>query len=244
MDLETDISARDAMKFNVEIRDAVDAAILSRRSVRQFLPTPIPLETVMEILDIAARSPSGHNTQAWRVHLLQGNAKDALTSRILTEFEEPDALVKHRPEFDSYPAEWVNPYIERRRKVGRDMYTLLGIARGDTRGMHAQLARNFAFFGAPVGFIFTLQKVMIPGSAMDLGMFLQSIMIAARARGIATCPQAAFATFHRVIVDQLGIESDHVVMCGMSMGYEDISAIVNKVVTDRVPASSFTRLHH
>ena len=222
---------------------AVDATIRARRSVRQFLPDPIPIATVLEILEVAAWSPSGHNTQAWQVHVLSGEALQAFSARLLTEFAQPDAETRLRPEFDSYPAEWVSPYIDRRRKVGRDMYTLLGIERGDKEGMQGQLARNYAFFGAPVGLIFTLQRVMVPGSVMDLGMFMQSIMLAARARGIDTCPQAAFAPFHRSISEQLGLAEDQVVICGMSMGRADASAAVNSVSTQREPAASFTVVH-
>lgn len=231
------------MSETYSIGETVDAAILSRRSVRQFLPDPISLDMVMEILDLAARSPSGHNTQAWNVHVLTGGTLHSLSTRILQEFVRPDVLSRLKPEFDSYPSEWVSPYIDRRRKVGKDMYTLLGVARGDKEGMQEQLVRNYTFFDAPVGLIFTLQRIMIPGSVMDLGMFLQSIMLAARARGIDTCTQAAFAPFHRLIADELTIPVDQVVICGMSMGRADSAAVVNRVVTHREPATSFTRIH-
>jgi nitroreductase len=231
------------MSHAVDSNTPVDAAIRSRRSVRQFLPAPIAVATVMEILDVAARSPSGHNTQAWHVHVLTGRSLRAMSARILAEFAQPDALTRLEPEFDSYPSEWVSPYIDRRRKVGKDMYTLLGIERGDKDRMHGQLARNYTFFGAPVGLIFTLQRIMVPGSVMDLGMFLQSIMLAARARGLDTCAQAAFAPFHRSIAAELAIPSDQVVICGMSMGHADEAAAVNRVVTQREPAASFTVVH-
>jgi nitroreductase len=228
---------------HVLVRAAVDLTIASRRSIRKFLERAVSRQTVLEILDIAARSPSGHNAQAWNVHVLMGDPLRALSDAILAQLDDPEMPAKHRPEFDSYPAEWISPYIERRRRVGKDMYTLLGIPRGDTAGMRAQLARNYRFFDAPVGLIFTLQRVMVPGSVLDLGMFMQSAMLAARARGIDTCPQAAFAPFHSVIAEQLSLPADQVVICGMSLGHADHAAAVNQVVTHREPASSFTTIH-
>jgi len=224
-------------------REAVDVAIRTRRSVRQFLATPVALDTVMEILDVAARAPSGHNTQAWRVHVLTGASLRTLSDALLALVRDPEAMASLRPEFDAYPAQWVPPYIDRRRQVGKDMYTLLGIPRGDSAGMQAQLARNYAFFGAPIGLIFTVQRVMLPGSAMDLGMFLQSLMLAARVRGLDTCPQAAFSPFHRVIARQLGLDDEQVVLCGMSLGHADPDAAINRLRTPREPAASFTAIH-
>jgi nitroreductase len=223
-------------------QSAIDDVITQRRSVREFSPGPIALKTVMEILDVAARSPSGHNTQAWNVHVLVDGALRRLSQSILERLEVTGSM-PDQPEFDAYPSEWISPYIDRRRKVGKDMYTLLGIARGDTEGMRTQLFKNYTFFGAPVGLIFTLPRIMVPGSVLDLGMFMQSVMLAALARGISTCPQAAFAPFHRIICEQLGLPRDQVVVCGMSMGYADASAPVNQVVTHREPASSFSFVH-
>lgn len=222
---------------------AVDQTIVSRRSIRQFLPNPIPQQMVMEMLDVAARSPSGHNSQAWNVHVLTGNALRNLSELILAQVHDPAMAANNRPEFDSYPAQWISPYIERRRQVGKDMYTLLGIPRGDAVGMEAQLEKNYRFFDAPVGLIFTLQRIMVPGSVLDLGMFMQTVMLAARARGLDTCPQAAFAPFQRIISEQLSLAPDQVVICGMSLGYADHDAAVNKVVTHRAAASSFTTIH-
>jgi nitroreductase len=231
------------MNSNDTLRAAIDQTIVSRRSIRQFLPDEVPRQTVLDILDVAARSPSGHNAQAWNVHMLTGKALRDLSDSILAQVDDPELLANNRPEFDSYPTEWISPYIDRRRKVGRDMYTLLGIPRGDAAGMRAQLAQNYRFFGAPVGLIFTLQRIMVPGSVLDLGMFMQSVMLAARARGVDTCPQAAFAPFHRLISTQLSLPADQIVICGMSLGYADNNAAVNKVVTHREPASSFTMIH-
>lgn len=222
---------------------AVDQTIVSRRSVRQYLAREVPRADVLDILEVAARSPSGHNAQAWNVHVLTGQALSRLSDSILAQFDDPDLLANHLPEFDSYPSEWISPYIERRRRLGKDMYTLLGIPRGDAAGMRAQLAKNYRFFDAPVGLIFTLQRIMLPGSVLDLGMFMQSVMLAARARGVDTCPQAAFAPFHRLISKELALPDDQIVICGMSLGYADNDAAVNRVVTHREPAASFTTIH-
>ncbi|KHL05937.1 UNVERIFIED_CONTAM: nitrobenzoate reductase, partial [Mumia flava] len=136
---------------------------------------------------------------------------------------------------------WIDPYQSRRRKVGWDLYSLLGIGRADKERMHAQHARNFRFFDAPVGIIFTIDRVMEQGSWLDYGMFLEAVMVAARARGIDTCPQAAFTQFHRIIAEQLGLTDDEMVVCGMSMGYANRAAIENTLVTERAPVSEFTR---
>lgn len=227
----------------VNARAIVDRTIASRRSIRQFLPTPLAREAVLELLDLAARAPSGHNTQAWKVHVLTGDALHGLTAKLYAAFDDPDVLEKHRPEFDSYPAEWVSPYIDRRRRVGKDLYSQLGIERGDAVRMREQLLKNYAFFDAPVGLIFTLPRVMVPGSVLDLGMFMHGVMIAARARGLDTCPQAAFATFHRIIAEHLAFDEGEVVICGMSLGHADESAAANRVVTHREPAATFAVVH-
>jgi nitroreductase len=231
------------MRDSATVREAVDRTIVTRRSVRQFIPDAVPEQTVLDILDVAARAPSGHNTQAWNVHVLTGRSLRTLSDRILAQVDDPDMLANNLPEFDSYPSEWVSPYIDRRRQVGKDMYTLLGIPRGDVPGMRAQLAKNYRFFDAPVGLIFTLPRIMVPGSVLDLGMFMQSVMLAARARGVDTCPQAAFAPFNRLISEQLALPPDHIVICGMSLGYADNDAAVNQVITHRESASSFTTIH-
>jgi nitroreductase len=222
---------------------AVDAAITSRRSLRAFLPTPVPRETVADILRVAARAPSGTNTQPWRVHVLTGAAKAELTRRILAAYDDPAERATHREEYAYYPTEWASPYIDRRRKVGWDLYGLLGIAKTDKARMHAQHGRNYRSFDAPVGLIFTIDRIMQQGSWMDYGMFLQNIMIAARARGLDTCPQAAFTQFHRIIEEQLGIPGSEMVVCGMSLGHADTAAVENTLVTEREPVEGFARFH-
>jgi nitroreductase len=218
---------------------AVDAAITSRRSVRAFLPTPVPRETVEAILAVAARAPSGTNTQPWRVHVLTGTARETLSRRILAAYDDPAERARHTEEYAYYPTEWRSPYVDRRRKVGWDLYALLGIGKADKARMHAQHGRNYRFFDAPVGLIFTIDRVMQQGSWLDYGMFLQNVMVAARARGLDTCPQAAFTQYHRVIAEVLELPAHEMVVCGMSLGHADPAAPENTLVTEREPVAGF-----
>ena len=220
---------------------AVDAAITSRRSIRAFLPDPVAREDIEAILEVAARAPSGTNTQPWRVYVLTGNAKARLSEAVLAAYRDPEQARLHTEEYNYYPREWVSPFIDRRRKVGWDLYALLGLTRDNKAGMAAQHGRNFRFFDAPVGLIFTIDRVMEQGSWLDYGMFLQNIMVAARGRGLDTCPQAAFTQFHRIIAEQLQLPSNEMVVCGMALGIADTSRIENTLVTEREPASSFAR---
>ncbi|MDO9405573.1 MAG: nitroreductase [Polaromonas sp.] len=225
------------------LRDAVDWAIVSRRSIRAFLPTPVPQATVESILDIARHSASGVNTQPWRVHVVMGAAKQRVSDAILKTFDNQAAFEKLREPYAYYPRQWTSPYLERKRKVGWDLYGLLGIPKGDKARMHAQHARNYSFFGAPVGLFFTMDRVMESGSFIDYGMFLQSIMVAARARGLDTCPQVAFTALHHIIQAELAIPESEMLVCGMSLGYGDPSRIENSLVSEREPVRSFTRFH-
>ena len=229
------------MTTSPETIAAVDAAITSRRSLRAFLPTPVPRQTIEDILAVASRAASGTNTQPWKVYVLTGEAKASLSRRVVDIYNDPAALATHREEYDYYPTEWISPYIDRRRKVGWDLYGLLGIAKTDKARMHAQHRRNYEFFGAPVGLMFTIDRVMRQGSWLDYGMFLQSVMVAARARGLDTCPQAAFLQFHRVILEHVGAPASDTLVCGMSLGHADPAAVENSLVTERAPVAEFAR---
>ena len=222
-------------------QQAVDAAITSRRSIRAFLPTPVAREDIEAILAVAARAPSGTNTQPWKVYVLQGGAKERLSAAILDAYQDPEQARRHTEEYHYYPREWISPFIERRRKVGWDLYALLGLTREDKAGMAAQHGRNYRFFDAPVGLVFTIDRVMQQGSWLDYGMFLQNIMVAARGRGLDTCPQAAFTQFHRIIAAQLDLPAGEMVVCGMALGVADPDRIENSLVTEREPLSTFTR---
>jgi nitroreductase len=221
----------------------VDEAITSRRSMRAYLPTPVPRETIEDILRVASRAPSGTNTQPWKVHVLTGEPLRGLIERLRAAYDDPAEAQLHEQEYAYYPHEWVSPYIDRRRKVGWDLYGLLGIAKGDKLRMHEQHGRNYEFFDAPVGLMFTIDRVMERGSWLDYGMFLQNVMVAARARGLDTCPQAAFTQFHRIILDHLGAPPQEMLVCGMSLGQADPQAVENTLVTERAPVHEFTRFH-
>jgi nitroreductase len=219
----------------------VDAAIITRRSLRAFLPTPVPREAIQDILAVASRAPSGTNTQPWHVYVLTGEAKMQLSKKIIAAYDDPVERAKHTDEYAYYPTEWKSPFIDRRRKVGWDLYGLLGIAKTDKQRMHAQHSRNYEFFGAPVGLMFTIDRTMQQGSWLDYGMFLQSVMVAARGRGLDTCPQAAFMQFHRIINAHIGAPDNQQLVCGMSLGYADPDAIENTLVTEREPVHGFVR---
>jgi nitroreductase len=220
---------------------AVDATMHGRRSVRAFLPQPVPRETLDALLNVAARAPSGTNTQPWKVYVLTGAAKRKLSDEIVAAYNDPVQRAQHTEPYVYYPTQWESPYIDRRRKVGWDLYGLLNIGKTDKERMQAQHARNYNFFDAPVGLIFTIGKVMQQGSWLDYGMFVQNVMLAARARGLDTCPQAAFTQFHRIISRHIGAGEDETVVMGMSLGYADPQAVENTLVTERESAAGFTR---
>lgn len=216
---------------------AVDEALTSRRSVRAFLPTPVPENIIREILTVAARAPSGTNMQPWKVYVVSGDKKQELADAILGSGVRPEKIAWD--EYKYYPDQFFEPYLTRRRTVGFALYSLLGIGRRDVERMRAQHDRNFTFFDAPVGLIFTIDRRLNVGSWLDYGMFLQSIMIAARGRGLHTCPQAAFAPYHRQIRPLLGLADEEVVVCGMALGYEDESKPENQLRSDRAPLEEF-----
>ena len=222
-------------------QEIVDAAITSRHSIRAFLPDPVAREDIERILEVAARAPSGTNTQPWKVHVLTGASKSALSDAILAAHNDPAEAARHSEEYAYYPREWVAPYIDRRRKVGWDLYALLGLTRDNKAGMHAQHGRNYRFFVAPVGLIFTIDRILEKGSWLDYGMFLQNIMVAARGRGLATCPQAAFTQYHKIIEQQLALPAGEMVVCGMALGFADPAKIENTLITERDPVAQFAQ---
>ena len=227
-----------------ETLNAVDAAIHSRMSVRAFLPRVVPRETLEQLLAIASRAPSGTNTQPWKVYVLQGDSRDSLVGKVCAAHDairaNPELAAQYKEEYDYYPEKWVSPYIDRRRENGWGLYGLLGIGKGDKDKMHAQHQRNYQFFDAPVGLMFTLDRVMGRGSLVDYGMFMQNIMVAARGHGLHTCPQAAWNGFAKIILPHIGAGDDEMLVCGMALGYADESALVNTFRTPRVGVQAFT----
>jgi nitroreductase len=223
---------------------AVDHAITSRMSARAFTQQAVSRELITEILQVSSRAPSGTNTQPWKVYVLQGETRDALVDKVCAAHEamraDPEVAKQYTEQYDYYPEKWVSPYIDRRRENGWSLYGLLGIGKADKDRMHEQQQRNFKFFDAPVGLMFTIDPIMGRGSLLDYGMFIQNIMLAARARGLHTCPQAAWNGFHSIILPHIGAGEGEMMVCGMSLGYADESDKVNTLVTPRVPASEFT----
>ena len=218
--------------FNDAERAAIERAIEGRRSVRAYLDRPVPQETVARILEIASRAPSGTNMQPWRVHVVAGGAKDRLSKAIHGHFTSGGLRAS---EYKYYPDQFFEPYLSRRREVGFALYGALGIGRRDVARMRAQHDRNFTFFDAPVGLLFTIDRRLEMGSWLDFGMFLENIMIAARGHGLHTCAQAAFAPYHRQIRPILGMNDSEVLVCGMALGYEDTSKPENELRTNRAP---------
>jgi len=222
----------------------VDAAITSRMSARAFTSQPVARDLIEQILQVASRAPSGTNCQPWKVYVLQGASRNALVDQVCATHDamraDPALAAEYTEEYDYYPQKWVSPYIDRRRENGWGLYGLLGIGKADKDKMHAQHQRNYRFFDAPVGLMFTVDRVMGRGSLVDYGAFLQSIMVSARGHGLHTCPQAAWNSFSKIILPHVGAGPDEMLVCGMALGYADASDVVNTFHTPRVPVQDFT----
>jgi len=215
--------------------DVLDA-ILQRKSIRAFKPDPVPRETLEKILEISQRAPSGTNTQPWHVYLCVGDIKQAITGDVLELARLGQA--KGYEEYDYYPATWKDVHRDRRRGVGWSLYGLLGIVKGDREGAARQMARNFKFFDAPVGLFVTTDAYLARGNWADAGMYIQTIMLAAKGFGLDTCPQAAWISYQEPLFRHLGIPDDQVLISGMSIGYADPDAIENTLVSDREPVEN------
>lgn len=217
-------------------------ALATRRSIRAFRhDAPVDRAMIEQILALAARAPSGSNIQPWKVHVVTGAARDRLSARVMQAHESGGG--GHEEEYAYYPGEWVEPYLSRRRRLGKDLYALTGVARGDVAAMARQLGRNFLFFDAPVGLVVCIDRRLELGSWLDLGTFLMGIMVAARGFGLHTCPQQAFARYHRIIRSELVIPEAEYVVCGMAIGYAQDEARENRLVTERAPLHEFATFH-
>lgn len=222
------------MTASLSARDA----ILTRHSVRAFLPTPVPRGQVEEILTLASRSASGSNIQPWKVRVIAG-AKRLAVSKAIHAALDRDGDEAHKREWNYYPVTWREPFLARRRKIGWDLYGLMGIKKGDFEATEKQRRRNYDFFDAPVGLIFTLDEDLEIGSWLDLGIYIGAVMIAARGMGLDTCPQAALANVHAVLRSEMDIPANEIVVCGMALGHANPNAPENRLVTERAPASEF-----
>ncbi len=232
------------VKIRIADPSSVDAAIVSRFSARAYLDKPIARSLLEDLLGVARRAASGTNTQPWKVYVLTGATRDSLVDKVCTAHDalraDPSLAAKYPEAYDYYPEKWISPYIDRRRACGFGLYGLLGIGKSDKDQMHEQHQQNYKFFGAPVGLMFTIDKVMGRGSLLDYGIFLQNIMIAARARGLHTCPQAAWNNFANIILPHIGAGDSEMIVCGMALGYADEDALINTYATERESVSSFT----
>ena len=220
-------------------------AITSRMSVRAFTQDVVSKKSILNLLNISARAPSGTNTQPWKVYVLEGVALKDLCEKVCEAYDSiaanPELAKEYQPAYEYYPAKWFSPYIDRRRENGWGLYGLLGITKGDKDKMHAQHRKNFEAFGAPVCLFFTIDKELGRGSMLDYGMFLQNIMVAARGEGLDTWPQAAWNDYAKIILPAIGAQENEMLVCGMALGYADKSALVNTFHTPRVAAEDFTK---
>jgi len=223
----------------VESSPTVSDAIATRRSVRAFLPDPVPEETVREMVALASRAASGGNLQPWKLYVLAGAAREELLRAI--EERSAEKPFGDGPEYDIYPKDLTEPYVTRRGAVAHEMYALVGIARDDHAGRAAQMRRNFAFFGAPVGMFLTIDRQMGRPQFCDLGIFLQSLMLLARERGLHTCPQEAWSLWGATIREVVGVPDEELVFCGLSLGYAAPGEPINRLHTDRAPLEDFAR---
>ena len=224
---------------------AIDAVITSRMSVRAFVERPVGEGILAELLQCAAAACRAADHPVCKVHVLQGRSRASLSDKACAAHDaarhDPALAHQYREQYDYYPQTWVSPFIERRRENGWGLYGLLSIGKGDKDRMHAQHQRNYLFFGAPVGLVFTMKQSLDANCVLRCGMFVQSVMLAARARGLDTCPHAAWNVFASIVLPHVGAAPGHFLVCCMSLGYADRSAPVNAYVTPRLPVSEFAR---
>ena len=216
----------------------VSEALITRKSTRAFLPKPVDKAVINRILSAARHAPSGTNTQPWQVAVVTGEKKQQLCQELENTFR---SKVERKMDYHYYPEEWVDPYKSRRRACGLQMYSTLNITREDKQRQLDQWAANYRAFDAPVMLLFFMDGIMETGSFLDYGLFLQSIMLMAVEEGLATCPQAALGEFPAIVKSSLGYPEDSILLCGMSLGYEDKEALVNSYRTPREEVETFTR---
>ena len=230
--------------MNPEQVQLVDDAIRSRHSVRAFLSTPVDAQIIKDILEVACRAPSGTNTQPWKVYVVTDKKRDEMVDRVckaqLEIYNHPEKAAEYQETFPYYPEKWISPFIDRRRENGWGLYGLLNIQTGEKEKMAAQQLRNYQLFDAPVGLYFTVNKAMGIGSKMDISMMIQNVMVAAKARGLDTCPQAAWNHFHPIVLEVLGASDDEELVCTIALGYANPDEIVNTFITPREPVEKFT----
>ncbi|MBL0086459.1 MAG: nitroreductase [Ideonella sp.] len=222
----------------------VAEALASRKSIRDFLPTPVPGDVIRRVLTLASRAPSGGNVQPWRIDVVAGTQLDelkAVMQRRLAEVAQGDH--SEQPEYDIYPKELVSPHRDYRFKLGEDMYATMGISREDKATRLRWFARNFAFFGAPMALFCSLDRRMGPPQWSDLGMFLQSVMLLLREEGLDSCPQECWSVYPKTVGQFIGLPPERMLFCGMSIGHRNPDHPVNTLVADRAPLADFANFH-
>jgi nitroreductase len=200
-----------------ESRETVDRIIKGRFASRCFTSRAVPRQTIADILEVARFAPSGANIQPWRVYVVAGAKKEEISRTLLKAHEE--VRDQHSSEYQYYASPLPEPYASRRDQFGRLYYGSLGIQQSDTAARARQTSKNYGFFGAPVGLIIAIDRRLAVGSWLDLGMFIQNLMIAAGARGLQTCPQETFSKYHALLRTLLPIPSEEIIVCGMSIGF-------------------------
>lgn len=215
----------------------VSEALQSRISCRAFLPDPPEEAVVRRLLDLAKQAPSGGNLQPWRVWALTGPALEALKTEVAAEAESRP--MGHTPEYAIYPDPLIEPFNARRRQCAEDMYATINVPRDDRAARRAHFARNFMFFGAPAAIFLYLDRTMGPPQWSDAGMFLQSLMLAAREEGLHTCAQEAWAMWSDLVTRHTGAPDEMMLFCGLGIGRMDENAPINSLRTARAPVEGF-----
>lgn len=212
-------------------------ALSSRRSIRAFASSAVPETTVRDILHAARLSPSGGNLQPWRVYVLMDRARSAFGQRIadlLTDYPEGQG-----GEVEVYPADLPEPYRTHRRRLGELLYASIGVDRQDRESKLRHFARNYDFFGAPVGLFFSIDRRMGHSQWLDLGMFMQTVMLVARSYDLHTCTQGAWTAWQEEIRAFCEMPDNEIVVAGMALGFAADGAPINSFPTARMSLEEF-----
>ena len=218
----------------MDVRDAV----ATRYSCRAFLPTPVSQDVVRDILARASRAPSGGNLQPWFIHALAGERLEALKAQLRPRFAK-ELPRGEGAEYDIYPRDLGEPYDGRRSRVATQLYASVGIPREDRPGRYRQFSRNYLFYDAPVGLFVSINRIMGPPQWSDVGCFIQSVMLLARAHGLHSCPQEAWTSWHRTVSAFIELPPERILFCGIALGFADEDAPINRWRSEREPVEAF-----
>ena len=216
----------------------VSDAVNTRKSVRAFLNKPLPEGVLREVLELAARAPSGGNLQPWRLYVVTGPRLEAFRQRMQQRVQE--APEGEPTEYNIYPSKLGEPYRTSRFQIGEQMYATIGVAREDKAGRRRQFERNYDFFGAPAALFCYADRCMGPPQWSDLGMYLQTVMLLLRERGLDSCAQECWAVYHESVAALVNPPPEWMLFCGMAIGYADPDAPINRLISERMPLEQFT----